>query len=234
VPPTTRRPTAADLLWPDARRNGARPSSSGRRTGHAESCPPARHRAGSRERSDPFPVISLVRCWAFADAELRDTDDRWPAPALYQTALDLLGCTRPFFLPIRSRHPHRFGSSSGRGALPSCQVELTSCLGRNIAGLDANFSRTRHAGTKDAPRQPTLPVRRARRGQELTQTAETELPCWPHWKRHGSHTTCSRLSRTSADKRDSDLHDLRVKDVNDGAGDVTEAARKFSSTILTI
>jgi hypothetical protein len=172
-----------------------------------------------------FVVISLVRCFEqFADAEFtRDTDESVSrARVLYQTALDLLGLVYPA-TDSPPASANTFGLDPVVEALRlHAQSNLSKLrLGRNIAGLDRQLSPELANGTAVAPRQPT-PYRYAAlvaRARDLTQTAaqmEAALLAALEKRDAESYNLLKATQDVELAGETVRLHDLRVKEANDG------------------
>jgi len=172
-----------------------------------------------------FTVISLVRCFEqFADAEFtRDTDESVSrARVLYQTALDLLGLA----YPATDSPPASANTSGLDPVVEALRLHARSNLsklrlGRNIAGLDRQLSPELANGTAVAPRQPT-PYRYAAlvtRARDLTQTAaqmEAALLAALEKRDAESYNLLKATQDVELAGETVRLHDLRVKEANDG------------------
>jgi Tc toxin complex TcA C-terminal TcB-binding domain len=172
-----------------------------------------------------FTVISLVRCFAgFADAEFtRDSDESLArARALYQTSLDLLGLVYPAPpADSQSASPYRPDPIVEALRLHAGANLRKLRLGHNIAGLERPPSAEPAAGSAVAPGQPT-PYRYATlvaRAKELTQTAaqmEAALLSALEKRDAESYSLLKATQDLEVASATVDLHNLRVKEANDG------------------
>jgi hypothetical protein len=172
-----------------------------------------------------FTVISLIRCFeAFADAEFtRDSDESIArARALYQTSLDLLRLVYPA-PPADSQSASPYGPDPTVEALRlHAEANLRKLrLGHNIAGLERQSSAELAAESVVAPGQPT-PYRYAAlaaRAKELTQTAaqmEAALLSALEKRDTESYSLLKATQDLDVASATVDLHNLRVKEANDG------------------